>query len=119
MRAGRVNLAGMVMLPVLFLLLFPIPGFSQNTESGGQAAGAATQNSETSSQGSGEDETTQFKHSRSVQLLSKITGLSDNGAYWLAVVINFAIVIGAIAWFAKKILPGVFRNRTASIQKAI
>ena len=119
MRAGRLNLAGMAMLPVLFLLLFSIPGFSQNTASGGQPAAAATQNSETSSQGSGEDERAQFKHSRSVQLLSKMTGLSDNGAYWLAVVINFAIVVGAIAWFSKKILPGVFRNRTASIQKSI
>jgi F-type H+-transporting ATPase subunit b len=119
MRAGRVNLAAVVMLEVLFLLLFSIPGFSQKPESGGPAASAATQNSETSSQGSGEDERAQFKHSQSVKLLSKITGLSDNGAYWLAVVINFAIVVGAIAWFSKKILPGVFHNRTASIQKAI
>ena len=119
MRAGRVKRATVVMLQVLFLLLFSIPGFSQNTEPGGQAAGAATQNSETSSQGSVEDERAQFKHSRSVELLSKITGLSVNGAYWLAVVINFAIVVAAIAWFSKKILPGVFRNRTASIQKAI
>jgi F-type H+-transporting ATPase subunit b len=109
----------MVMLQVLCLLLFSVSGISQSTESGGQAAAAATQNSETSTQDSGEDETAQFKHSRSVQLLSKLTGLSDNGAYWLAVVINFAIVIGAIAWFSKKMLPGVFRNRTASIQKSI
>jgi F-type H+-transporting ATPase subunit b len=119
MRARRVKLSAVVTLQVLFLLLFSIPGFSQNTESGGQAAAAATQNSETSSQGSVEDERAQFKHSRSVELLSKITGLSVNGAYWLAVVINFAIVVGAIAWFSKRILPGAFRNRTASIQKAI
>ena len=119
MRAGRENLGGMVVLQVLFLLLFSIPGFSQNSESGGQLAGAETHNSETSTQGSNEDETAQFRHSRSVQLLSKITGLSENGAYWLAVVINFAIVVGAIAWFSKKTLPGAFRNRTASIQKSI
>jgi len=109
----------MIVLQLLFLLLFSISGFSQNTESGGQVAGAATHNSETSSQGSSEDETAQFRHSRSVQLLSKITGLSENGAYWLAVLINFAIVVSAIAWFLKKTLPGAFRNRTASIQKSI
>src|SRR5207248_8241857 len=68
---------------------------------------------------SGEDETAQFKHSASVQILAKITGLSIDGAYWLAVILNFAIVAGVIAWFSKKNLPAMFRNRTASIQKAL
>ena len=64
-----------------------------------------------------EDPTAQFKHSASVRLLSRITGLSTDNAYWLAVVLNFAIVVGAIWWFSKKNLPAMFRNRTASIQK--
>jgi F-type H+-transporting ATPase subunit b len=68
---------------------------------------------------SGEDETAQFKHSASVQLLSRITGLSLDGAYWLAVILNFAIVVGLIAWASKKNLPAIFRNRTASIQKSL
>lgn len=68
---------------------------------------------------SGEDETAQFKHSASVRMLSKITGLSLDGAYWLAVILNFAIVAGLIAWFSKKNLPAAFRNRTASIQKSL
>jgi F-type H+-transporting ATPase subunit b len=68
---------------------------------------------------SGEDETAQFKHSASVQLLSRITGLSLDGAYWLAVLLNFAIVVAAIAWAAKKNLPAIFRNRTAAIQKSL
>lgn len=67
---------------------------------------------------SGED-TAQFKHSASVKLLSRITGLSLEGAYWLAVLINFGIVAGVIVWASKKNLPSVFRNRTASIQKSI
>ena len=67
---------------------------------------------------SGED-TAQFKHSGSVKLLSRITGLSLEGAYWLAVLINFGIVAGVIVWASKKNLPAVFRNRTASIQKSI
>lgn len=66
-----------------------------------------------------EDETAQFRHSASVRLLSKIAGLSLDGAYWLAVVLNFAIVAGLIAWFSKKNLPGMFRSRTASIQKSL
>ena len=67
---------------------------------------------------SGED-TAQFKHSGSVKLLSRITGLSPDGAYWLAVILNFAVVVVAIVWASKKFLPTMFRNRTASIQKSI
>ena len=65
------------------------------------------------------DDTEQFKHSASVRFLSRITGLSVEGAYWLAVIINFAIVAGVIVWASKKNLPAVFRDRTASIQKSI
>lgn len=68
---------------------------------------------------SSEDDTAQFKHSASVQLLSRITGLSLDGAYWLAVILNFAIVVGLIVWASKKNLPAMFRNRTASIQKSL
>ena len=70
-------------------------------------------------QKSEEDPTTQFKHSASVRLLSKITGLSVDGAYWLAVILNFAIVVGLVVWASKKNLPARFRSRTASIQKSI
>jgi F-type H+-transporting ATPase subunit b len=66
-----------------------------------------------------EDETTPFKHSPSVKFLSKITGLSIDGAYWLAVILNFAIVAGVIFWFSKKNLPAMFRSRTATIQKSL
>ena len=68
---------------------------------------------------SGEDETAQFKHSASVKLLSRVTGLSMDGAYWLAVGLNFAIVVGVIAWASQKNLPAIFRNRTATIQKSL
>jgi F-type H+-transporting ATPase subunit b len=66
-----------------------------------------------------EDETTPFKHSPSVKFLAKITGLSIDGAYWLAVILNFAIVAGVIFWFSKKNLPAMFRSRTATIQKSL
>jgi F-type H+-transporting ATPase subunit b len=66
-----------------------------------------------------EDEQAEFKHSASVQLIARLTGLSLEHAYWLATTINFAVIAGLIAWFSKKNLPAIFRNRTASIQKAM
>jgi len=35
------------------------------------------------------------------------------------VLLNFAIIAGAIIWISRKNLPAMFRNRTASIQKAM
>ncbi len=66
-----------------------------------------------------EDETAAFKHSASVKFIAKLTGLSLDNAYWLCIVLNFAIVAGVIYWAAKKNLPATFRNRTASIQQAM
>jgi F-type H+-transporting ATPase subunit b len=66
-----------------------------------------------------EDEQAQFKHSAPVQGVAKLTGLSLDHAYWLCVVLNFAVIAGTVIYFSKKNLPGVFRNRTASIQKAM
>src|SRR6266705_3247433 len=52
-------------------------------------------------------------------MLAKMTGLSLDGAYWLGSILNIAIVVGVVAWFSKKNLPAVFRNRTATIQKSL
>jgi F-type H+-transporting ATPase subunit b len=70
-------------------------------------------------QKSQEDQTEQFKHSASVRMLGKVTGLGTDGAYWLAVGMNFAIVVGVIWWLSRNNLPAVFRNRTAGIQKSL
>jgi F-type H+-transporting ATPase subunit b len=83
------------------------------------AAQSVPSRSDGAEKDSGEAETAQFKHSASVKLLSRITGLSMDGAYWLAVGLNFAIVVGVIAWASKKNLPAIFRNRTATIQKSL
>lgn len=60
-----------------------------------------------------------LKKSPSVEWIARHTGLSLEGAYWLAVLLNFAVVFGVIFWAARKYLPTVFRNRTAAIQKAM
>lgn len=66
-----------------------------------------------------EDENAQFKQSPSVRFLARITGLDLHSAYWLAIAINFAVIAGAIIWFAKSSLPGMFRTRTESIRKTM
>jgi F-type H+-transporting ATPase subunit b len=65
------------------------------------------------------EEQDQFKHSPSVQLVARLTGLSLQQAYWLCVLFNFSVVAVTVIYFSKKNLPSVFRNRTASIRQAM
>ena len=65
----------------------------------------------------GEDD--QFKHSPSVQFVAKLTGLDLEHAYWVCVLLNFFVIAAALFWLSDKNLPRLFRNRTASIQKAM
>jgi len=80
------------------------------------AHGPAAQNSK---EAATENEEEQFKHSSSVRLLAKLTGMSLESAYWLSVVLNFAIVAVIIVWALKKNLPAMFRRRTEFIQHAM
>jgi F-type H+-transporting ATPase subunit b len=45
--------------------------------------------------------------------------MSPAAAYWVSVLLNFAVVAGIIAVFMKKKMPGAFRNRTSAIQKSL
>jgi F-type H+-transporting ATPase subunit b len=72
-----------------------------------------------SREAAGEDNNAALKHSSSVQLVSKLTGLNLESAYWFCLALNFGVIAGVIFWFSRKSLPGMFRNRTASIQKAM
>jgi F-type H+-transporting ATPase subunit b len=69
--------------------------------------------------GEEEDEMEEFKHSPSVQMISRITGLNVQQSYWLSVMLNFAVIAGLAIWASRKFLPGIFRDRTAAIQKAM
>jgi len=76
----------------------------------------------TSKEAAGEekDEMAEFKQSPSVQLISRLTGLKNpQQAYWLSVMLNFVVIAAAIVWAARKYLPGMFRDRSAAIQKAM
>src|SRR5262249_3564587 len=69
--------------------------------------------------GEEKDQMEEVKHSGSVQLIAKLTGLNLQQSYWLCVIINFAVIAGLLFWAGRKYLPGIFRDRTAAIQKAM
>lgn len=67
----------------------------------------------------GEDENGKLKQSAAVRIVGKLTGLGPHGAYLVCVVFNFAVIVAFILYMGRKSLPGFFRDRTASIQKAM
>ena len=69
--------------------------------------------------GEEKDEMEEFKHSASVQAIHRLTGLSVQQSYWACFVLNFVVIAGVIIWAGRKFLPGIFRDRTAAIQKAM
>jgi F-type H+-transporting ATPase subunit b len=81
--------------------------------------GLAEQLAKGTRQAAGEDETAQFKQSASVVWLSKLTGGNLQYAYWLAVLLNFAVIAAVLLWAGRKYLPGIFRARTEAIQRAM
>jgi F-type H+-transporting ATPase subunit b len=62
---------------------------------------------------------TQFQESPSVRLVARLTGLSVQHAALASTLLNFAIMAAIIIWALAKYLPGLFRNRTSEIQKAM
>ena len=109
----------------LLALLFVIVGSplgslrAQDRGAPSQPQGPGEQLAHESREASGEDETAEFKQSPSVQMIAKWTGMSLEHAYWLSVLLNFAVIAAVIVWAGRKYLPGMFRDRTASIQKAM
>ena len=117
--ASRLRRYAVAALLALFFVPAALPQSSPAPEPATTSGSTSSAQNPESRPNSDEDETAQFKHSASVELLARLTGLKPESAYWVAVVVNFAIVVGVVAWFSKTKLPGVFRARTASIQKAL
>ncbi len=67
----------------------------------------------------GEGENDQFKKTTSVRFIARTLGVSPDTAFLISMLINFGVIALAILWISKKKLPGVFRDRTNSIQKAM
>lgn len=105
---------------VLGLVLLSVaPGFAQQNQTAPEQKPVKAGSNQPTTATTESDPNAEFKHSSSVRMIAKVTGLSVDGAYWLAVVLNFAVVVIAIVWASKKYLPAAFRNRTASIQRSL
>lgn len=70
-------------------------------------------------EGEEEEEYIQLKQSASVKWVAKTLGTSPKTAYWILFITNFALLFGAIVFFARKSVPLMMRSRTQDIQKGI
>jgi F-type H+-transporting ATPase subunit b len=88
-----------------------------DAEKGGEHATAGEAKEK---EGEGEDAEAALKESAMVKKFGNLLGIKNpTTAYWVFTLINFAILALALGAGIKKILPGLFRARTASIQKSI
>jgi F-type H+-transporting ATPase subunit b len=98
----------------------PAPDQHQNADEPAQVRpGRELAHESRKAAGEEKDEMAEFKESASVQAISRLTGLNLQQSYWLSVVLNFAVIAIVIVWAGRKFLPGIFRDRTAAIQKAM
>jgi len=79
----------------------------------------ATTGKEEAKEEKGGDEEGKLKESASVRWIAQKTGLSPSAAYWLFTVFNFAVIVVVMDRYLIKYLPGMFRNRTASIKQSM
>jgi F-type H+-transporting ATPase subunit b len=93
----------------------------ENKQAGTDQKGFGGELAQETREATGEDQedNANLKHSPVVRWLGKKTGLSVHQAHMAALFINFAIIVAIISWSAFKFLPGMMRDRTATIQKAL
>lgn len=65
------------------------------------------------------EEADAIRNAPAVKWIARHTGLTNDGAYWLCIGLNFAVIFFAMAGLLRKILPGYFKGRTSTIQKGI
>ncbi len=131
-RFGASPLRGIIFAAILSLVVFTglVPTSrltAQESSSSPQSAassGASSSGRETQPSTAAEgketketDETEAIRHSSPVRFIARKTGLSLDQAYWLSVLINFAIVFVSVAWALRKKLPGIFKGRSEAIQQ--
>jgi len=95
------------------------PEQNQSTDSVRMTPGRQLAHESREAAGEEKDEMEEFKHSGSVQAIHRITGLSVQQSYWASVLLNFVAIAALIIWAGRKFLPGIFRDRTLAIQKAM
>lgn len=60
-----------------------------------------------------------LRNSPAVKWIARTTGMSNDNAYWLCVLLNFAVVAFLVFYFLRKKLPGFFQARNESIRARI
>src|SRR5438094_10339097 len=94
----------LLLISVLFLLITVTAQQRANASTAKFTAEEAAQSSTNSElakqsrEAAGEDAQEQFKHSRSVQFVSRITGLTLEHAYWLSRQLTCRMVAGVTRW---------------------
>lgn len=119
LRLSRIVRLTLFSLFLAGVLTSVITGARAQEHSSGTSSATNAEAANESQKAAEEDDHAQFKHSWMVQWAAKATGLSLDQVYWLFVLLNFAVIAGAVGYLSKKNLPAAFRNRTASIQQAM
>jgi F-type H+-transporting ATPase subunit b len=65
------------------------------------------------------DENAKFKYSVMVTKLGRLVGIGPSGMYWVSIAANFVFLALFFWMLLRSRLPQMFRERTASIQKAL
>jgi len=132
MRGGRIVRLLAVVALLALLLLITGRGFAQaqgqsaETQTRKQAQAAPEDKKtggevakERAEEAGEKEENENLKHSSMVRNLAKVTGLSVHSAYYLALGVNFAIIVFLVYWLARKSVPAALARRTQSIQQAL
>jgi F-type H+-transporting ATPase subunit b len=66
-----------------------------------------------------EEENANLKYAAPIQWLARKTGMSVHQAHLLVLSLNFAIIVVMVFWAVRKFVPGMLRDRSAAIQRAL
>lgn len=88
-------------------------------ESSGSSFGQELAEASREAEGEGTEQNAQFKFSPSVRWMGSLLGMGVHGAYWLAFILNFAVLALLIYLVSRSRIPAMFRSRTAVIRKAM
>lgn len=69
--------------------------------------------------GEDQEEHADLKHAKPVRWLARKINWSVHGTHLLLFTLNSAIIVVIAFWAGRKFLPGMFRDRTATIQQAL
>ncbi len=97
------------------------PAKKEDQQAAPERKGIARQLAEETREATGaeEEEHADLKHAAPIRWLARKTGLSVHGAHLLLIWLNFAIIVVVVFWAVRKFVPGVLRNWSAAIQRAL